>query len=97
MNHASRVVVTGMGIISPVGLTVPEAWRNVAGGQSGIRPITLFDVSGEVWRVKIAGEAWGFDPLNYLSAKEARRADRTAQFASLNLSEFVEGQSGQNT
>ncbi len=74
-----RVVVTGMGLISPVGLTVPEAWANVLAGRSGIRPITLFDT--EKFRVKIAGEAWGFDPLNYMSAKEARRADRNVQFA----------------
>ncbi len=74
-------MVTGLGIISPVGLTVPQAWRNVVGGHSGIRRITLFDVSADVWRVKIAGEAWDFDPLNYMTAKEARRADRTAQFA----------------
>ncbi|MBI3240716.1 MAG: beta-ketoacyl-ACP synthase II [Chloroflexi bacterium] len=88
---APRVVITGMGLISPVGLNVPTAWGNVAAGRSGIRPITLFDVSGDDdsprsgaewgWRVKIAGEAWGFDPLNYMSAKEARRADRGAQFA----------------
>lgn len=68
-------------VFSPVGLTVPEAWRNVASGCSGIRRITLFDASDEAWKVKIAGEAWGFDPLNYMSAKEARRADRTAQFS----------------
>jgi len=76
-----RVVITGMGIISPVGLDVPTAWANVVAGRSGINRITLFDVSGDDWRVKIAGEAWGFDPLNYLSVKEARRADRNVQFA----------------
>ena len=80
-NNNVRVVVTGMGVISPVGLSVAEAWRNVVAGRSGIRRITQFDVSDDVWRVKIAGEAWGFDPLNYLSAREARRADRTTQFA----------------
>ncbi len=81
MTNSRRVVVTGMGVISPVGLTVPEAWDNVVNGRSGVRRITLFDVSDDVWRVKIAGEAWGFDPLNYMSAREARRADRTAQFS----------------
>jgi len=74
-----RVVVTGLGLISPVGLDVPTAWANVLAGRSGVRPITLFDT--ERFRVKIAGEAWGFDPLNYMSAKEARRADRNVQFA----------------
>lgn len=76
-----RVVITGMGIVSPVGLDVPTAWSNVVAGRSGIGGITLFDVSGDEWRVKIAGEAWGFDPLNYISVKEARRADRNVQFA----------------
>ncbi|MCS6909789.1 MAG: beta-ketoacyl-ACP synthase II [Anaerolineales bacterium] len=76
---ARRVVVTGLGLISPVGLTVEEAWRNVLAGCSGIRTITLFDT--EKFRVKIAGEAWGFDPLNYMGPKEARRADRNVQFA----------------
>ena len=68
-----------MGIVSPVGLTVESAWRNVLGGCSGIGPITLFDTTP--FAVKIAGEAWGFDPLMVMSAKEARRADRNVQFA----------------
>jgi beta-ketoacyl-acyl-carrier-protein synthase II len=62
-----------------VGLTTAEAWQNVLAGRSGIQAITLFDA--EKFRVKIAGEARGFDPLNYLGAKEARRADRNVQFA----------------
>lgn len=74
-----KVVITGMGLISPVGLDVERAWSNVAAGQSGIGHITLFDT--DQFRVKIAGEAWGFDPINYMSIKEARRADRSVQFA----------------
>ena len=74
-----RVVVTGMGAITPNGLDMPTAWTNIRDGRSGIGCITLFDTSE--FRVKIAGEAWGFDPLNYMSAKEARRADRNVQFA----------------
>jgi beta-ketoacyl-acyl-carrier-protein synthase II len=89
ISHSRRVVITGMGLISPVGLDTPTAWANVAGGRSGIRLITLFDASGDEWRVKIAGEAWGFDPLNYLSAKEARRADRNVQFALAAAAEAV--------
>lgn len=81
MEEQRRVVVTGMGVISPVGLDVGEAWQNVIVGRSGIRPITMFDTSEPIWKVKIAGEAWGFDPLNYMTAREARRADRTTQFA----------------
>ncbi len=68
-----------MGAITPVGLNVEAAWRNVLGGCSGIGPITLFDTTP--FAVKIAGEAAGFDPLMSMSAKEARRADRNVQFA----------------
>lgn len=68
-----------MGLISPVGLDVKTGWENLVAGRSGIRRITRFDVSGDEWRVKIAGEAWGFDPLDHLSAKDVRRADRTTQ------------------
>ena len=74
-----RVVITGMGLISPVGLEVDTAWANVTAGRSGIGTITLFDTRD--FRVKIAGEAWGFDPLNFMPAREARRADRNVQFA----------------
>ena len=69
-----RVVVTGMGVISPLGLDVPTLWENLVAGRSGIRPITLFDASG--FDVRIAGEAHGFDPSRYMSPKEARRIDR---------------------
>ncbi len=72
-------MITGMGVITPVGLSVDAAWRNVLGGCSGIGPITLFDPTP--FSVKIAGEAKGFDPLMTMSAKEARRADRNVQFA----------------
>lgn len=74
-----RVVITGMGVICPTGLSVPTAWANVAAGRSGIGRITLFPT--DEFRVKIAGEAWGFKPTDYMSAKEARRADRNVQFA----------------
>lgn len=73
------MVVTGLGVVSPVGLDVPTAWQHVVEGRSGIRPITLFPTDDLC--VKVAGEAWGFDPLAYLSAKQARRADRNVQFA----------------
>ncbi len=86
-----RVVVTGMGVISPVGLDVPALWQNLIAGRSGIGPITLFD-AGDL-EVRIAGEAHGFDPLCYMSAKEARRADRFTQFAIAALGEAV-AQSG---
>ncbi len=68
-----RVVVTGLGIISPVGNTVPEAWDNIVAGRSGIGPITRFDASSI--SARIAGEVRNFDITSYLSAKEARRMD----------------------
>ena len=68
-----RVVVTGLGCVSPVGNTVPEAWANLVAGQSGIDLITKFDASG--MSCKIAGEVMGFDLESYISAKEARSMD----------------------
>ena len=68
-----RVVVTGLGVISPVGNTVPEAWNNLIAGKSGIGPITCFDASNFASRV--AGEVKDFDVSAYLSPKEARRMD----------------------
>ena len=68
-----RVVVTGLGIISPVGNGVPEAWKNILAGASGITRITRFDASP--FSSQIAGEVKGFDPAQHLSAKEARRFD----------------------
>ncbi len=68
-----RVVVTGLGIVSPVGITVTEAWDNVLAGKSGIARITRFDPSRLA--SQIAGEVKGFDIAQYLSPKEARRMD----------------------
>ncbi len=68
-----RVVVTGLGLVSPVGNTVPEAWENLLAGKSGITEITRFDASA--FPVRIAGEVKGFDVAAYLSPKEARRMD----------------------
>jgi len=73
-----RVVVTGLGIISPVGNTVPEAWANVLAGKSGIGRITQFDPSRLA--AQIAGEVKDFDVSKYLSPKEARRMDRFIHF-----------------
>lgn len=68
-----RVVVTGLGVVSPVGNTVSEAWENLLAGRSGIGPITRFDAS--VFSSRVAGEVKNFDVAAYLSAKEARRMD----------------------
>lgn len=68
-----RVVVTGLGCISPVGNTVDQAWTNLIAGQSGIDLVTKFDASN--FACKIAGEVKGFDLESYISAKEARTMD----------------------
>ncbi|THU03762.1 beta-ketoacyl-[acyl-carrier-protein] synthase II [Lampropedia puyangensis] len=68
-----RVVVTGLGCVSPVGNTVSEAWSNILAGKSGIGPITRFDVSD--FSAKIAGEVRDLDISPYISAKEARSMD----------------------
>jgi 3-oxoacyl-[acyl-carrier-protein] synthase II len=72
-----RVVITGMGTVNPLGLTVEESWRNVINGVSGVGPITLFD-SSEL-NVHFAAEVKGFEPDRYMEAKEARRRDRFEQ------------------
>ena len=73
-----RVVVTGLGVVSPVGNTVQEAWHNALAGKSGITRVTRFDPSRLA--CQIAGEVKGFEVAQYLSAKEARRMDRFIHF-----------------
>jgi 3-oxoacyl-[acyl-carrier-protein] synthase II len=68
-----RVVVTGLGVVSPVGSTVVSAWNAVLRGESGIGPITRFDVSA--FPVRIGGQVRDFDVTQYISSKEARRMD----------------------
>ena len=74
-----RIVITGLGAVTPVGHTVDETWSNLIEGQSGIGPITLFDAS-EI-EARIAGEVKNFQPEELLSAREAKRLDRFCQFA----------------
>jgi 3-oxoacyl-[acyl-carrier-protein] synthase II len=73
-----RVVVTGLGMVSPVGNTVAEAWENLTAGRSGIGRITRFDPAA--FKAQIAGEVKNFDVTAYLSAKEARRMDTFIHF-----------------
>ena len=68
-----RVVVTGLGIVSPVGIGVAQAWSAILAGRSGITAITRFDASA--FPSRIAGEVKDFDVTKYLSGKEARRYD----------------------
>ncbi|MBN2085005.1 MAG: beta-ketoacyl-ACP synthase II [Anaerolineales bacterium] len=74
-----RVVVTGLGCVTPVGNDVPTAWRNICAGQSGVGYITAFDAS--TFKTRIAAEVKGFDPAAVLGRKESRRMDRYTQFA----------------
>ena len=69
-----RVVVTGLGCVSPVGNSVSESWTNLLAGQSGIGPITQFDASQ--FSCRFAGEVKGFNIVDYIAEKEARHMDR---------------------
>ena len=75
----TRVVVTGLGAITPIGNDMPTTWQSVLAGRSGIAPITLFDAS--MYESSIAGEVKDFVPGDYMPAKEARYMDRNVQFA----------------
>ncbi|OGI51586.1 MAG: beta-ketoacyl-[acyl-carrier-protein] synthase II [Candidatus Muproteobacteria bacterium RIFCSPHIGHO2_02_FULL_65_16] len=72
-----RVVITGLGIVSPLGIGVAENWRNITAGRGGIGRVTHFDATG--YPSAIAGEVKNFDPAQYVSEKEARRMDRFIQ------------------
>lgn len=74
-----RVVITGMGAVTPVGLTASESWQAVKEGACGIAPITRYDASGQ--KVKLAAEVKGFDAQAVLGRQEARRMARFTQFA----------------
>jgi len=74
-----RVVVTGVGLVTPVGLTTEETWTSLLAGKSGAAPITKFDASR--LQVRFACEVKGFDPLLYMDRKEARRYDLFTQYA----------------
>ena len=74
-----RVVVTGMGAITPLGQTPGEFWQNLVAGKSGIGPMTLCDPTG--YPCRIAGEVRGFDPTDHISGREARRMARFSQLA----------------
>lgn len=81
MAHSSpyRVVITGLGAITPIGNTLEEYWEGLMTGRNGIDLVTAFDASQHACR--IAGEVKGFDPLAFIPKKEAKRMDRFSQFA----------------
>ncbi len=74
-----RVVITGMGAITPLGLNAEEFWHNLLAGKSGIAPVTLFDPTA--YRTRIAAEVKGFEPRRYYDQKEVRRLNRATLFA----------------
>ena len=74
-----RVVITGMGAITPIGNTVDEFWSNIKKGVVGIGPITQIDTTD--YKAKLAAEVKDFDPKEYMDPKSARRMERFAQFA----------------
>jgi len=82
-----RVVVTGLGALTPIGNTIPEYWDGLKNGKSGSAPITYFDT--EKFKTKFACEIKGFDPLDHLDRKEARRLDRFAQYALVSSDEAI--------
>ncbi len=79
LSNGSRVVITGMGAVTPVGLSVADFWDSLSAGRSGVGPVTLFDAEG--YPTKIAAEVKGFDPQNHMGRQEARRMSRFIQLA----------------
>ena len=88
MSKQRRVVVTGLGMVSPVGLSVKESWENILAGKSGIGLITHFDTSD--FAVRFGGSVWNFDVSNYMSAKDARRMDPFIHYGIAAAKEAIE-------
>lgn len=83
-----RVVVTGIGVVSPVGNTLEETWNNLVNGVCGIAPITLFDTTD--YKAKVAGEVKNFEPRDYMTKQEILRSDRFTQLAIAAAAQAVE-------
>ena len=86
-----RVVITGLGAVTPLGNSVPEYWDGLKNGKNGIAPITAFDTQG--YKASVAGEVRDFDPTTFLDKKEAAHMDRNCHFALAAAKEAL-GQSG---
>jgi 3-oxoacyl-[acyl-carrier-protein] synthase II len=83
-----RVVVTGIGAVTPLGKSVPEFWDGLLQGRSGVRPITHFDISE--FPTKFAGQIPDYKPTDYFESKEARRLDKFSQYALIAAGEAIE-------
>ncbi|MBD3671547.1 MAG: beta-ketoacyl-ACP synthase II, partial [Gammaproteobacteria bacterium] len=83
-----RVVITGVGMVSPVGLTVKESWENILAGKSGIAPITHFDASE--FSTRFGGSVKGFEVTDYMSAKDARKMDAFIHYGIAAAKEAIE-------
>ncbi|MDJ0703393.1 MAG: beta-ketoacyl-ACP synthase II [Leptolyngbyaceae cyanobacterium MO_188.B28] len=88
MDSRARIVVTGMGTVNPLGLSVDAFWKAMMEGESGAAPITHFDVSG--FKTRFACELKGFDPLNYIERKQAARLDSFCHYALAAAQQAVE-------
>jgi beta-ketoacyl-acyl-carrier-protein synthase II len=82
-----RIVITGMGTINPLGHDLDSTWKSLIRGESGVRPITLFDASNLI--VQIACEVKAFNPADHMEIREARRRDRFEQFAAVAAKEAL--------
>ena len=86
MTVGRRVVVTGVGLVSPLGIGTQANWEAILAGKSGIGPITRFDAS--LYSARIAGEVKDFDPLRFVDKKDVKKMDVFIQFA-LAASQFA--------
>ena len=82
-----RVVVTGLGALTPLGNSLPKFWEGLISGKSGAAPITYFDTSE--FKTKFACELKGFDPLEYLDRKQQRKMDRFTQYGMVSTDEAI--------
>ena len=88
MSETRRVVVTGMGAVTPLGNNAADTWEGLKNGRNGIAPITLFDT--EKYKAKVGAEVKGFEPTDYLDVNDVLRSDRYAQFAVAAAQQAVE-------
>ena len=84
-----RVVITAMGVTSPLGTGIETFWQNLKAGKSGVRPITRFDATG--FDSTFAGEVPDYDPADYFNSKEARNLSRFVQLAVVASREAIKG------